>query len=323
MKRIETFILPVAVWVAVLCSIPSAARADCGSIPFYAPILGGVDFILDDTNSRDVDFDPLEVTIFEPHQRAIILWDGREQILLLSTDQRATEQTAVLEVIPLPSKPTVQLGQFETFELAQRMVVEKHLWACAHAGARSELLKLPKPAGRIEFHEKLGAHDLTVAEVLDGDRFVDFVQGYLSDRYQTQAAPIRPEFVRIIQSYLDEGFRWFAFDVISLDGTTRSREPIQYRFQSDYVFYPMRISTLEQGKTKVDLLVFTAEGVNQFEGLPAKQIKTFPTMDVSPKELGGLNADWSGFFGEAASLRMDRWQIKGKLSKFVADVRVR
>ena len=56
----------------------SVARADRGSIPFKP-----------------------HVQIFEPTQRAMIAWDGREEILVLSTDLRASEPTKVLEVILL------------------------------------------------------------------------------------------------------------------------------------------------------------------------------------------------------------------------------
>jgi len=38
------------------------------------------------------------VKIFEPNQRAMIAWNGDEEILLLSTDVSASESTLVLEV---------------------------------------------------------------------------------------------------------------------------------------------------------------------------------------------------------------------------------
>jgi len=101
--------------------LPFSAFADCGSIPFYAPVFTDLTFAQIvgvakvDLGKTSVDFDPLKVTVFEPKQRGIILWNGEEQRLLLSTDQKASERTAVLEVIPLPSEPTVRLGSFESF----------------------------------------------------------------------------------------------------------------------------------------------------------------------------------------------------------------
>ena len=56
-----------------------------------------------------IPFDP-GVRIFEPNQRAMIAWNGQEEILLLSTDLRASQPTKVLEVIPLPAEPEVKKG---------------------------------------------------------------------------------------------------------------------------------------------------------------------------------------------------------------------
>ena len=315
----------VSLLVLSILPLGSPASGDCGSIPYRAPleVIRDISIVKAPESSGDVRFDPLKVVVYEPGQRGVILWNGEEEILLLSTDQRATQTSGILEVFPMPNRPEVRLGSFETFELAQRLVVQKHMWACAHAGVSSELLKVPEPAGRIDFQERLGAHDLMVAEVLDSDRFVDFVQSHLQETYRTPEAPIRPEFVEIIQSYLDEGFTWFAFDVIQLADETRSREPIEFRFKSDSVFYPMRISTLERGKTQVDLLVFTSSGADRFEGLTQRDIKTYPRMDVQLNEIGELNAEWTDFFDANALVRLDRWKIEGKLAKFAKDVRVK
>lgn len=322
-------ILGLLAAISLLVAPATSVWGDCGSIPFYAPVILDLEFsdfrALADAgqNSSDITFDPLQVTVFEPYQRAIILWNGVEETLLLSTDQHASEKTAVLEVIPLPSEPKVRLGSFDTFEKAQRLVVEKRMWAVAHGGVKAGLVSAPASAGRITFHEKMGAHDVTVAEAIDKNRFVDFVQGYLKQKYQVPEAPIRPEFVEIIQSYLNDGYRWFAFDVIALGDSDRSREPIEYRFKSDRVFYPMRISTQERGETKVELLVFTDRGVSEFEGLSEKFIDQERPIDVRRDEVEPLDETWSGFFSDVLDLVMNQWTIEGDIQNFDRDVLVR
>ena len=310
----------VCVAVAVFVSA-TAVRADCGSVPFAAPMLVDMQMKGRSDGGAELSFDPLQVSVFEPKQRAIILWDGQEEILLLSTDQRATRASAVLEVIPLPSRPTVRLGSFQTFENAQALMIEKRMWLCAHGGARVSI-QMPD-AGKITFHEKMGAHEVAVAQVVDAKRFVAFVQDFLKKTYQTRDAPIRPEFVKIIESYLDAGFEWFAFDVIVLGDSNKSRQPIEYRFQSDEVFYPMRISSLEQGKTEVELLVFSKKGASEFVGLSRERMEVLPQLRVERSRMGGLATDWGQFFGEGDPLVMDQWKIGGELKTFQADVRVR
>lgn len=323
----------------LLCT--GSVYADCGSVPFYAIVSPEVLVVepsgpgnLVSGSRPEVKFDPLKVTVFEPRQRALIAWNGKEEILLLSTDQRASQQSSVLEVIPLPARPTVRLGDFKTFELAQQLVVNKHMWACAHGGAQAELIRGFKPAGRIEFEQKMGAHQLTVAQVLDRAQFIEFVQQHLRAKYGVQDAPIRPEFAAIIQGYLDDGFRWFAFDVIELGEANRSREPIEYRFASDTIFYPLRISRLEEGPTELDLLIFAPAGTRKFQGLPADTFKRAPVVDVTADDLRAIDPGWADFLMPPPSpqagpqsvvpqITMERWQVKGESREFAQDVRVK
>jgi hypothetical protein len=310
--------------VAALAGAPRPAAADCGSIPFSAPMLDSIDIVQKGVEqSKTVVFDPLKVSVFEPKQRAIVLWNGVEEILLLSTDQRATRESAVLEVIPLPAEPKVQLGSFATFEKAQRLVVEKRMWACAHGGAKAGIAPVPPDAGRITFEAKLGVHDITVAEAVDSRHFVEFVQAHLRRKYGTPDAPIRPEFVRVIESYLDAGFRWFAFDAIQLGGSVKSREPVEYRFKSDKVFYPLRISSLEAGKTELDMLVFTNNGASRFEGVQPDELKRAESLPVSPVEIGSVDPAWKDFFRGDTELVLDQWKLEGESSKLLRDIAVK
>ena len=78
------------------------AQADRGAIPFRP-----------------------EVTIFEPTQRALIAWNGEEEILILSTDLRASRATKVLEVMPFPAEPQVTKGDVGVFRRAVRLINSK------------------------------------------------------------------------------------------------------------------------------------------------------------------------------------------------------
>ena len=67
--------LVVVIGIVLFLSGGTPAVADCGSIPY----------------EEDAD-------IFEPNQNALICWDGTEEILVLSTNLRASKPTKVLEV---------------------------------------------------------------------------------------------------------------------------------------------------------------------------------------------------------------------------------
>ena len=62
------------------------------------------------------------VQIYEPGQKAIIAWNGTEEILILATDVYGDDSTQVLEVIPLPSLPRIELGNITSFKAINRLI---------------------------------------------------------------------------------------------------------------------------------------------------------------------------------------------------------
>jgi hypothetical protein len=56
-----------------------------------------------------------DVSVYEPGQKAIIAWNKGKEILILSTDVRASGETKVLEVMPLPSVPKIEKGDLKSF----------------------------------------------------------------------------------------------------------------------------------------------------------------------------------------------------------------
>ena len=59
---------------------------------------------------------PPHVYVREDTQVAIVAWDGSKEILMLSTNVWANKSAEVWEVIPLPSKPTIEKGEKEVFD---------------------------------------------------------------------------------------------------------------------------------------------------------------------------------------------------------------
>jgi len=120
------------------------------------------------------------VKIFEPKQRALIAWNGDEQILLLITDLYASSPTKVLEVLPLPSEPKVKKGNTFTYKKAARLIYRRRYYKYRGPRRRNGDSRHSKqPAGKITFHKKIGAHDIAIANVLHAGGFVRWVNSYL------------------------------------------------------------------------------------------------------------------------------------------------
>jgi hypothetical protein len=66
-----------------------------------------------------------EVSVYEPGQKAIIAWNGKEEILILSTNVHSDDESLVVELLPLPSEPErVELASFSSFEEIEQIIWE-------------------------------------------------------------------------------------------------------------------------------------------------------------------------------------------------------
>lgn len=290
--------------VTVLIIAEQQATADCGGIPFKA-----------------------NVAVFEPDQRAVVGFNGHEEILLLSADLRVSEPTKLLQVLPLPSEPKVTKGDPQVFVKATHLVNSKLLRPKAGAtmggaGGMGGGFGGPAPAGEVTFHEKIGSHDLTVTHVLDQRGFIAWVEEHLRKagvENPTIPAPMKA----VVAEYLRDRYQWFVFDVTDVGKEVKTKEAIQYRFATRWLYYPMRITRSEEGDTKVRLLVLSPELV-RLPVLAGGNIRlAHQPIRINAKELRSLGSDdLTGLIkGEHAMLRI--WEITGRLSGFEQDILAR
>jgi hypothetical protein len=262
-----------------------------------------------------------DVHIFEPTQRAMIAWNGTEEILLLTTDMNATGSTEVLEVLPLPTEPVVKKGDIEVFvkatELINKKISQQHLLLDKRNGGKERTTQV---AGEITFHEKIGAHDISVAHVLDKDVFVRWVEKYLDSLGVKN--PIIPEGLKkVVEEYLEEKFTWFVFDVVSLDKELKTNDAIQYRFKTENLFYPVKIMSTEEGYTSMEFLILTPELLKVFPGIPLEKINlSHQPITLTSDELRDLNEEMSELLGNKEEMKLRIWEIEGLISSFTSDL---
>lgn len=271
-------------------------------------------------NRGMIPIDP-DIKIFEPTQRAMIAWNGSKEILLLSTDLSASDSTILLEVLPLPTEPEVKKGDLETFRRATNLINSK-LRAVAISGKRNgdngdEVIL---PGGEVTFHEKIGAHDISVTHLLDAEGFVDWVKDYLKS-LEIEGDVISDEMKELIEEYVKEEFTWFVFDVITLGTETVTNEPIQYSFETDKLYYPLKITKTGEGYTSIELLILTPRLLRNFPGLPIKKISlAHDPITIFNDELESLNEDMFELLGHLEDMKLRIWNIEGNLKDFDADL---
>ena len=176
------------------------------------------------------------------------------------------------------------------------------------------------PAGVVAFQEKIGAHDVTVTKVLNRKGFVDWVEQPAA-RDGADNPTIPDPLKQVVEEYLKDHYRWFVFDVVELGDKLKTKDAIQYRFQSQALYYPMRITRDGTGDTHVQLLIVS----NKLLYLPkAGGMKVKPAhkpIAISDADLKGLgNQDVSNLLKQNHSHWLRIWEVRGPLSGFKKDI---
>lgn len=249
-------------------------------------------------------------TFKEPRQYAVIAWDGKQEILTLATEQQAFKGAgAALSVLPLPGKPIeIKEGDRDLYANSSAMLAKKLVGSA----------KKPVVA-----EAKIGAHNIFVVEASTVDQFVEEVNSYVAKKFGEQAEPLMTGHIReTIEHYVKGGFRYFAFDLILNAPDLEVKQAIQYRFESDYVYYPLYISRLGgTGATTVDVVVFTSGGLSKVHkgALSADAISSTTSANFTHDELQELSTDLATMFADAGAMGR-KWTIKGTLDGFNGDV---
>ena len=190
------------------------------------------------------------VSVYEPGQKAIVAWNGQEEILILSTDVTSSQEALVLEILPLPSEPRVEAASFQSFERIQEMIWEEGVNQQTYStedNARS---------GSIEvlFHEQIGAHNITAVVAHDAADLVEWANSFLQASSVNENITLR-NFQTAVQDYVSRGFSHYVLDLITFSPQERSIDPILYRFNSSTLYYPLLITSPVGGDGEIALFV--------------------------------------------------------------------
>ena len=168
-------------------------------------------------------------TVSEDGQKAIILHNMAEEILILGTDLKADRKTGIIRFIPFPAEPRVRLAPAGAFDAASQLIATHELrFLYATKGgtsARGIELKL---------NTKLGAHDLTVLKITDVSQFKSWVNGYFAKK----GLPVKasyPLVEGVVEDYVKRGILYFVLDYVDVATHPRFIEPVMYIFKSKAV----------------------------------------------------------------------------------------
>lgn len=241
------------------------------------------------------------ITLEESAQKAIIAWNGSEEVLILSTDVRGAENALVLEFLPLPSNPTkIEEGDFKSFTTLVSIVNKKI--KAAYPSREALGTRGGRPGVVITFHARLGPHEVTVVEVNDLPDFLEWVENFT----QAKALPpqvIPKDFRDSVEDYLQRGLNYFVFDVITVTPSPKSITPLLYRFPTEFLYYPLAITGnsvgLKQAPNEIQLFILTK---GRLDETPIVETGLVPGVgfdewiELTPEELNQVSPEVADLF---------------------------
>lgn len=242
------------------------------------------------------------VTVSETSQKAIILHNCTEEVLILGTDLHAEQETGIIRFIPFPSAPHFDLPPEDVFSQAADLLKKYNLqFLMASKGGGTEA----KPV-ELLLQKKLGAHDMTVIKVNDPREFRDWANTY----FVKKGLPVKAQYEEaetIVADYVQRGLRYFVLDYVELTEESRFIEPVLYRFASKDLYYPLKNTNTFGGQGGIDLVLLVpgsmcAPTVGAYDtclGLPAftQRVEASTTSAVDQEDILSLYADAGEFFG--------------------------
>lgn len=193
-----------------------------------------------------------DADVTEDEQKAIILHNFEEEILILGTDLSSDKSTTILRFIPFPSEPEVTIAAPNAFDEIVELIKRCDL-KFVSMPTKSDT-SIDESSIEIKFNEKLGAHDITVVKINDSACFRQWV----NDFFKEKGLPVKksyPDVEGIVADYTKRKIAYFVFDLVDMTDEPRFIEPIMYRFKSERLYYPLKTTNTFGGRGEIDLII--------------------------------------------------------------------
>ena len=202
----------------------------------------------------------------EPVQKAVLLFrDGVEDLILQVKYEGEGDEFAWL--VPLPAKPEVTVAEEGSFEEIEAYVSERSKWKVyydpprflSRVGLGGGGFGAAEQAVTVHEFKRVGVYEIAV---LEADTAEDLLRWCKDHGYHVNAKARE-----VLKSYVDKGWIFTAMR-IHPDASGRKTErglsrgtiqPIHFTFPTREAVYPLRISSINQGATEVELYLLAED----------------------------------------------------------------
>lgn len=170
-------------------------------------------------------------------KKAIIAWNGSEEVLILSVDVWSTKDSPISNDVKLPFSISGLDGRGIILRIIENNLIWKPI-KYKYPPFLGQDTPLPKLDIEIVFHKKIGAHGITVVKANNFQEFVNWTINYLEKRLRINNNTTNKisNLKSVISHYMDKKINYFVFDLIQANESTKSVEPIIYKFKSNSLF---------------------------------------------------------------------------------------
>jgi len=209
---------------------------------------------------------PVPVRWTEDAQKGILISNGKEQVLILSTVLQSEISSPVLEFIPFPSEPVVFPAEGDPFGAVEKLLAGKKIGMRIYGKGRNGGETLSVPPVEVTWEGKIGPHGITVIRIDDAAGFSDWVTAFFSRKNITVEADLSG-IVKVAGDYTARGYRYFVFHLVEAGPGPALIEPLAYRFVSGSLYYPLKTSNIVGGKGVIDLVLLLPGSLGMRRGL--------------------------------------------------------
>jgi hypothetical protein len=260
--------------------------------------------------------------VAEGQQKAIIAWNGTDEVLLLSTDVRSSNESEVIEIMPLPSNPRISKGSIDSFSNVTNLInmyldltVNKGLYPSLETRQSSWHGSTNSPGIYVTFQELIGFHFLTVVKAENSYDLVKWLNDFLETRGQGLEPP--SELDQLAKAYIQDGINFFCIDMIKTSQIEMTVDTMVYRFNTSKLYYPLRISRLFSGNTTISLFTITTDSLGNDPVLDHKFSRKVE-FKIKKEVLKDVDDNVTGLF--SADPNLSYFWYSGPQSSFVNDV---
>jgi len=262
-------------------------------------------------------FSPVGERVSESGQKAIIAWNGTCEILMLSTDVSSSKESQVVELMPLPSNPTISKGEKRSF-LKIEELVNTYLALTSPRGHYSSDFGPAdenEPQITITFQEIIGVHYLTVVKAEEANELIRWLENFLETEGYSKELPSNLN--GFFSYYIQNGMNFFVIDVIEANPTIKTVDTVIYEFKSSKLYYPLRISSLFSGDTDISLFTITNNELSDYSILREGFVKK-AQFQINQETLTEISINLTKFF--SSNPYVCYFKFKGALESFDGDI---